>query len=32
MFKDSSKGLKKMRKIKGFGDKKVEVVKESRNG
>jgi hypothetical protein len=32
MFKDSAKGLKKMKKTKALGDKKVQVVKESRNG
>ena len=32
MFKDSANDIKKMRKIKGYGDKKVEVIKESRNG
>ena len=32
MFKDSANNIKKMKKLRGFGDKKVEVTKESRNG
>ena len=32
MFKDSANNIKKMKKLKKFGDQKVEVTKESRNG